>query len=251
MEANLALPAALIGDPVRAAILSALCDGRAQPAGALAYAARVSPQCASNHLAKLTEGGLLAVETEGRHRYYRLATPHVALAIEALACIAPAIRSLENPRTSSARSLRFARSCYDHLAGRLGVAVAEEAEARGYLVVSDQASKRYAITAAGKHWLETIGVDIDTLKSATAVARRCLDWTERRYHLAGPLGGVLLLRFTELGWLRRGPAARALSVTPIGAAQFSRLLNIDVVGLQQADHQNQSGSVATTSQSAA
>ena len=151
MEANLALPAALIGDPVRAAILSALCDGRAQPAGALAYAARVSPQCASNHLTKLTEGGLLAVETEGRHRYYRLATPHVAAAIEALACIAPAIRSLENPRTSSARSLRFARSCYDHLAGRLGVAVAEEAEARGYLVVPDRASKRYAITAAGKH----------------------------------------------------------------------------------------------------
>jgi DNA-binding transcriptional ArsR family regulator len=101
MEANLALPAALIGDPVRAAILSALCDGRAQPAGALACAARVSPQCASNHLAKLTEGGLLAVETEGRHRYYRLATPHIAAAIEALACIAPAIRSLEKPRTSS------------------------------------------------------------------------------------------------------------------------------------------------------
>jgi DNA-binding transcriptional ArsR family regulator len=140
MEANLALPAALIGDPVRAVILSALCDGRAQPAGALAYAARVSPQCASNHLAKLTEGGLLMVETEGRHRYYRLATPQVAAAIEALACLAPAIRSLEKPRTSSARSLRFARSCYDHLAGRLGVAVAAEAEARGYLVVSDQAS---------------------------------------------------------------------------------------------------------------
>jgi DNA-binding transcriptional ArsR family regulator len=252
MEANLALPAALIGDPVRAAILSALCDGRAQPAGALACAARVSPQCASNHLAKLTEGGLLAVETEGRHRYYRLATPHIAAAIEALACIAPAIRSLEKPRTSSARSLRFARSCYDHLAGRLGVAVAAEAEARGYLVVSDQASKRYAITAAGKHWLETIAVDIDTLKPAKAgVARRCLDWTERRYHLAGPLGGILLLRFTELGWLRRGPATRAVSVTPLGAAEFVRLLNIDVVGLQQADHENQPGPVATRSQSAA
>jgi DNA-binding transcriptional ArsR family regulator len=124
MEANLALPAAVIGDPVRAAILSALSDGRAQPAGALAGAARVSPQCASNHLAKLTEGGLLAVETEGRHRYYRLATPQIAAAIEALACLAPAIRSLENPRTSRARSLKFARSCYDHLVGRLGVAVA-------------------------------------------------------------------------------------------------------------------------------
>jgi hypothetical protein len=113
-------------------------------------------------------------------------------------------------------------------------------------------SKRYAITAAGKHWLETIAVDVDTLKSAKAgAARRCLDWTERRYHLAGPLGGVLMLRFTELGWLRRSPATRAVSVTPLGAAEFVRLLNIDVVGLQQADHENQPGSVATRSQSAA
>jgi DNA-binding transcriptional ArsR family regulator len=163
MEANLALPAALIGDPVRAAILSMLCDGRAHPAGALACAARVSPQCASNHLAKLTEGGLLAVETEGRHRYYRLATPQVAAAIEALACIAPAIRSLENPRTSRARSLRFARSCYDHLAGRLGVAVLAEAEARVYLVASNQASKRYVITAVGKHWLKRSGLTLTHL----------------------------------------------------------------------------------------
>jgi DNA-binding transcriptional ArsR family regulator len=252
MEANLALPAALIGDPVRAAILSMLCDGRAHPAGALACAARVSPQCASNHLAKLTEGGLLAVETEGRHRYYRLATPQVAAAIEALACIAPGIRSLENPRTSRARSLRFARSCYDHLAGRLGVAVLAEAEARVYLVASNQASKRYVITAVGKHWLETIGVDIDTLKPGTAgVARRCLDWTERRYHLAGPLGAVLLFRFVELGWLRRDPATRAVTVTPLGAAEFARLLNINVVGLQQADHENHPDPIGTRSQSTA
>jgi DNA-binding transcriptional ArsR family regulator len=202
MEANLALPAALIGDPVRAAILSMLCDGRAQPAGALACAARVSPQCASNHLAKLTEGGLLAVETEGRHR--------------------------------------------------LGVAVLSVAEARVYLVASNQASKRYVITAAGKHWLETIGVDIDTLKLGTAgVARRCLDWTERRYHLAGPLGGILLFRFTELGWLRRDPATRAVTVTPLGAAEFTRLLNIDVVGLQQADHENHPDPIGTGSQSTA
>ena len=202
MEANLALPAALIGDPVRAAILSMLCDGRAHPAGALACAASVSPQCASNHLAKLTEGGLLAVETEGRHR--------------------------------------------------LGVAVLSVAEARVYLVASNQASKRYVITAVGKHWLETIGVDIDILKPGTAgVARRCLDWTERRYHLAGPLGAVLLFRFTELGWLRRDPATRAVTVTPLGAAEFARLLNINVVGLQQADHENHPDPIGTRSQSTA
>jgi len=109
-------------------------------------------------------------------------------------------------------------------------------------------SKRYAITAAGKDWLETIAVDVDTLKPAKAgVARRCLDWTERRYHLAGPLGGVLMLRFTELAWLRRSPATRAVSVTPRGAAEFVRLLNIDVVGLQQADHENQPDPMGTRS----
>src|SRR5690349_10382018 len=128
MDADIALPAALIGDPVRAAMLSVLCDGRAQPAGALAYAAGVTPQSASNHLAKLLGGGLLAVETEGRHRYYRLATPQVAAVIEALACLSPRVRSLDGALTREARVLRFGRSCYDHLAGRLGVAVAAELE---------------------------------------------------------------------------------------------------------------------------
>ena len=196
MEANIALPAALIGDPARAAILAALCDGRAQPAGALAYAARVTPQSASNHLAKLLEGGLLAVKSEGRHRYYRLASPHVAAAMEALAHLAPPIRSLDAPLTSKARRLRFSRSCYDHLAGRLGVAVAAELEARGYLVAADQ--KQYAVTTAGHRWCRELGIDVAALKpTAAGVARRCLDWTERRHHLAGPLGTALMARFID------------------------------------------------------
>src|SRR5215469_15920531 len=142
MDANIALPAALIGDPTRAAMLSALCDGRAQPASALAHAARVSPQCASNHLARLLEGGLLAVETEGRHRYYRLATPRVAAVMEALACVAPPVRSLDVPLTRKGQSLRFGRSCYDHFAGRLGVAITVELETRCYLIAPDGAAKR-------------------------------------------------------------------------------------------------------------
>ena len=217
MEANIALPAALIGDPARAAILSALCDGRAQPAGALAYVAGVTPQSASNHLAKLLEGGLLAVETEGRHRYYRLASPHVAEAIEALAHLAPPIRSLDAPSTSKARRLRFNRSCYDRLAGRLGVAVAAQLEVRGYLTASDPASKRYSVTIAGRRWFYELGIEVDTLKpTAAGVARRCLDWTERRHHLAGPLGAALMARFIELGWLRRDGVSRAVGVTPSG-----------------------------------
>jgi DNA-binding transcriptional ArsR family regulator len=232
MEANIALPAALIGDPARAAILSALCDGRAQPASALAYAARVTPQSASNHLAKLLEGGLLAVESEGRHRYYRLASPHVAAAMEALAHLAPRVRSLDAPLTPKARRLRFGRSCYDHLAGRLGVAVAAQLEARGYLTAPDPASKRYSVTIAGRHWLHELGIEVDALKpTAAGVARRCLDWTERRHHLAGPLGAALMARFIDLGWLRRDGASRAVSITPIGVYELRRLLQIDAVEL--------------------
>jgi len=232
MDANIALPAALIGDPARAAILAALCDGRAQPASALAYAARVTPQSASNHLAKLLEGGLLAVEVEGRHRYYRLASPQVAAAMEALAHLAPRVRSLDAPLTSKARRLRFSRSCYDHLAGRLGVAIAAELEARGYLAAPDQASKRYAVTAAGRRWLHELGVEVDALKPAAAgLARRCLDWTERRHHLAGPLGAALMARLLDLGWLSRDGASRAVRVTPIGICELRRALDIDALEL--------------------
>jgi DNA-binding transcriptional ArsR family regulator len=188
----------------------------------------VTPQSASNHLAKLLEGGLLAVESEGRHRYYRLASPHVAAAMEALAYLAPPIRSLDAPLTSKARRLRFSRSCYDHLAGRLGVAVAAELEARGFLVAADP--KHYAVTAAGHRWFQELGIEIAALKPSTAgIARRCLDWTERRHHLAGPLGTALMARFVELGWLRRDRAGRAVSVTPIGISELRRSLQIDTV----------------------
>jgi DNA-binding transcriptional ArsR family regulator len=233
MEANIALPAALIGDPARAAILSALGDGRAQPASALAYAARVTPQSASNHLAKLLEGGLLAVESEGRHRYYRLASPQVAAAMEALAHLAPPIGSLDAPLTSKARRLRFSRSCYDHLAGRLGVAVAAELEARGYLIAGDQ--KQYAVTIAGHRWFQGLGIEVAALKpTAAGVARRCLDWTERRHHLAGPLGTALMARFAELRWIRCDRASRAVSVTPIGISELRRLLQIETLDLMDA-----------------
>jgi DNA-binding transcriptional ArsR family regulator len=232
MDANIALPAALIGEPARAAILSALCDGRAQPASALAYAARVTPQSASNHLAKLLEGGLLSVEAEGRHRYYRLASPQVAAAMEALAHLAPPIRSLEAPLTAKARRLRFGRSCYDHLAGRLGVAVATQLEDRGYLAAPDPASKQYVVTVAGRRWFHEFGVEVDALKPAAAgLARRCLDWTERRHHLAGPLGAALMARFVELGWLRHDRASRTVSITPIGAAELRRVLQIEALDL--------------------
>jgi hypothetical protein len=132
--------------------------------------------------------------------------------------------------TAKARRLRFCRSCYDHLAGRLGVAVAAELEGQGYLAALDPASKQYMVTVAGRRWLYELGVDVDTLKpTAAGVARRCLDWTERRHHLAGPLGAALMARFVDLGWLRRDGASRAISITPTGIAGLGRVRQIEAL----------------------
>jgi DNA-binding transcriptional ArsR family regulator len=186
-SAGFSITASLIADPARAAMLTALLDGRALPAGELAYASNVTPQTASSHLAKLLVGGLLAVETEGRHRYYRLAGSHVAQALEQLAAIRsrePVRRKALSPR---ARELRFCRCCYDHLAGQVGVAVAGGLQARGFIVAA--ADKQFRVTPGGAEWFATVGLDIHTLKpTRRGIARQCLDWTERSHHLAGPLG---------------------------------------------------------------
>lgn len=214
MDANIASPAALIGDPTRAAMLQVLQDGRAQPASALAWAAGVTAQAASNHLAKLVDGGLLAVERQGRHRYYRLASAEVAHAIEALSVIAAPVRSLDIPRTPKARALRDARCCYGHLAGRLGVKVCDALLDRD--LIRPAGDKRYEVTPAGHAWFQALGVATQSLRGGGA-ARPCLDWTERRHHLAGPLGVRLLAAMTAQGWLALEPQGRAIRLTPDGA----------------------------------
>lgn len=226
MDANIATPAALIGDPTRAAMLQALQDGRAQPASALAWAAGVTAQAASNHLAKLVDGGLLAVEREGRHRYYRLASADVAHVIEALSVLAAPVRSLEPPRSHEARALRDARCCYGHLAGRLGVRICEALVARD--LIRPEADKLYAVTPQGRTWFAEIGVAVDALRSPRGVARQCLDWTERRHHLAGPLGVKLLGAMTAQGWLALEAKGRAVRVTAQGAAALRARLGVSL-----------------------
>ncbi len=192
-QPNIASAAFLIADPARALILTALLDGRARPAGELAYAAGVTAQTASSHLSKLLAGGLLVVETEGRHRYYRFAGPHVAQALENLAAIGPPIVPRKRPRSREAERLQFARCCYDHLAGHVGVAVTQGLQRRGFLVAAE--NKQFAVTPAGAAWFAGLGLDTTKLRAdRRGVARQCLDWTEREHHLAGPLGVQLMDR---------------------------------------------------------
>jgi len=229
MEANVALPAALIGDPVRAALLMALMDGRAQPAGDLARRAGVTAQSASNHLSRLLEGGLVLMQQEGRHRYYRLAGRDVAEALEALQrLMPPPARVLEAPRSRLAREIRDARSCYDHLAGRLGVAVADALLARGLVAPDPGDARRYLLTPAGQAWFADFGVDAAPTLGRRIFARPCLDWTERRPHLAGALGARLLTRLLALKWLARVEGGRGLRLTLAGVQGLKRTLGVDL-----------------------
>ncbi|MBP0578938.1 helix-turn-helix transcriptional regulator [Labrys sp. LIt4] len=225
---DFAFAASLVADPARALMLTALLDGRALPAGELAYAARIAPQTASSHLAKLLAGGLLAVETEGRHRYYRLAGGHVAEALERLSVLAPDQPVRRKAISGKARELRYCRCCYDHLAGQVGVAVTQGLVEHGYLVPA--ADKQFRVTASGHAWFNSIGLDVAALKpTARGLARQCLDWTERSHHLAGPLGVHLLSTMCKLGWLRRSKDSRAVQVTPKGWIELRRQLGIDPV----------------------
>ena len=229
-EPNVATVAALIGDPARAAILGVLMDGRALPAGELADAAGLSPSGASAHLTRLLEGGLLAVEREGRHRYYRLAGPQVATALESLSLIAAQPCRSTIVRSPQAIALSYARSCYDHLAGKLGVDIAVALENRGVITSVGQ-SKRLDVTKAGVAWLDDVfDIDVRKLKAGRhGVAWRCLDWTERRHHLAGPLGARLLQRCYDLGWLTRSQNSRAVQLTRKGRNGLRAQLGIGVL----------------------
>ncbi|NLS21355.1 helix-turn-helix transcriptional regulator [Rhizobium sp. P40RR-XXII] len=225
-QPNIAAVAFLIAEPARAAMLSALLDGRARPAGELAHAASVTPQTASSHLGKLLAGGLLAVETQGRHRYYRLAGSHIALALETLASIGPTESVRRKPLTRGAQKLRFARCCYDHLAGRVGIAVTHGLLEKGFLVAAEK--KRFDLTPAGTKWFDRMGVDTTAIKPTRyGLARQCLDWTERQHHLAGPLGVHLInLLFAE-SCIRRLPSSRAVNVTPKGWKVLKEHLGIE------------------------
>jgi DNA-binding transcriptional ArsR family regulator len=210
LDRDLRPVASLIGDPTRIAILAALAEGHALPAGELAHRAGVHPATATAHLRQLVEGGLVSVRAQGRHRYHELAGPQVAAVVEALAQLAPAtpVRSLRTDRT--ARSLTEARTCYDHLAGRRGVELRDRLLTEDALQMVDDRDHR--LTPRGHRLLADLGIDMHKLTATRRVfARSCVDWTQRRPHLAGALPAALTHRFLELQWLTRG-TGRSLRV---------------------------------------
>lgn len=225
LDPDIAFVASLLGDPSRAAMCVALLDGRALPAGELARQARISAQTASNHLAKLAAGGMIQVEEQGRWRYYRLASSHVAHAIEALAVVAPRRPAPSRQEQNEAwLALREARTCYRHLAGRFGVALADCLLRSRWLKVED---RNFAITPRGDASLRALGIDLRELRPRRGVlAWRCIDWSERRPHLAGPVGAALADLALARDWVRRQPGTRALLVTPLGRAEVRRLFGL-------------------------
>ncbi len=225
---DIARVGALMGDPSRASMLMALMSGEALTAGELAFRAGVALPTASGHLAQLVDGGLLAVAKQGRHRYYRLAGPAVAHAVETLSDLA--IQVFPSPRRVMPEDapLRRARTCYDHLAGRLGVAVAEGLVGRRVLRRTDE-GLALVRRGSGEALLHSWGIEVARLEGARRpVVRSCIDWTERRPHLAGSLGAAIVDRFLDTGWIRRRRDDRAVTVTPLGQRRLREELGVTV-----------------------
>ncbi|WP_133647968.1 ArsR/SmtB family transcription factor [Paraburkholderia flava] len=216
---------ALLADPGRAAMLWALMDGSARPAGELTLIAGLSPSAASAHLARLTDGGLLALEVRGRHRYFRIASPEIAASIEALASVAEATapqRTVPRPARTVPVAMRYARTCYDHMAGELAVCVYERMVEHGLL---ERHGDSLEATRDGAAHFAGWGIDVDGQRSRRRrFACTCPDWSERRPHLGGALGAALLDTWSTRGWVERTEQPRILRITPAGRRQFDAFL---------------------------
>ncbi len=223
---TIAAIANLIGDTTRANMLCALMGGQALTAGELSREAGITPQTGSEHLAKMVDANLLSTVKQGRHRYYRLASPEVAHGIDALMSIAANGPKRHHPIGPKEKDMRLARSCYDHIAGRLAVAMADSLNDSGRIILSDEGA---LVTDKGKAFLQEFGIDLsDGSRSKRPLCRTCLDWSERKHHIAGRVGTALLERTLDLGWVARRADSRALRITPAGDRGFREMFCLPV-----------------------
>jgi len=219
-DVRIAEVAALVGDPARANILAALMGGRALTAGELVQAAGVSPQTTSGHLGKLTDGRLIACVKQGRHRYYRIATPRVAEMLEGIMAVVADAPPRHRPASKLDDAMRNARTCYDHFAGRLGVGLTDFLCDHNHVALSPDGGE---VTDSGVAFFERFGVDLaDARRRRRIFCRPCLDWTERRPHLGGSVGALLAQRCFDLGWTERMRTSRAVTITPAGRRGLSQ-----------------------------
>jgi DNA-binding transcriptional ArsR family regulator len=225
--ANVVEVAALVGDTARATMLAALMGGQSLTASELAYLAHVSRPTASEHLARLTAARLIAVTRKRRFNYYRIASPLVAAMLESIKAVAAIeVPPRHAPRSAKDDALRFARTCYDHVAGRLGVAIADALVARRHVVLAEDGGE---VTPSGRAFLGAFGVELKPKPHSRRIfCRPCLDWSERRHHIAGHVGAEICRRCLELGWLARMRDTRALRLTPAGTSGLFDSLGLDL-----------------------
>jgi len=228
--ANLVEVAALVGDTARATILAALMGGQALTGRELAYLAHISPPTASEHLIRLVEARLVAVTKQGRFRYFRIASPLVARMLESIIAVAAIeVPARYQPRSLQDEALRFARTCYDHLAGQLGVAITDALVARGHMVLSEEGGE---LTEAGVVFLTAFSIE-QSAPRKRIFCRPCLDWSERRYHVAGVVGAAIWRRCLEREWFTRERDSRTLQLTATGAAGLAQTFGVDLSGKDQ------------------
>ncbi|MBU5345922.1 ArsR/SmtB family transcription factor [Paenibacillus lautus] len=224
-NSNIAQVASLVSDASRAAILTVLLDGRYHPASELAYMANIKPQTASFHLSKMVAANLVTVEQQGRHRYYGIQNQEVAQIMETLLSITPPVEIRSLNQAAENEALRQARTCYDHLAGKLGIQLTNSLLSAGVL---SEVEDQFTVTEKGEDFFKAFQVDLGRVKRRRrSFTHRCLDWSERRHHLAGALGHALLERLLELHWIQRVPSTRAIKVTPEGKKGLQEIFHID------------------------
>jgi DNA-binding transcriptional ArsR family regulator len=227
VDVDVAAAGALFGDPARAAMLTALSGGVSLPAGELAKRAGVTPATATTHLRRLIDGGLVRVRAQGRHRYHELAGPEVAAVLEALALVAPRVQVRSLRQSQTAEALTEARTCYDHLAGRLGVVLRDGLVGSGAILCVDE--RNHILSDIGLALLDSAGIDPAVVQASRRVfARSCIDWTQRRPHLSGAMPAAITAQFIARGYLQRRPGDRALNVAPNFYRYLSSWLGIEV-----------------------